>query len=145
MKKCITCFLAIMLLCVPVFTASGEDMFGKSKPQAQENLDSISAIDLYQAFKENKADPYTKRMRMTGTATYVGPDVFGLPSVELSENADASGRVLCVLPFGDYLKLRKVSKKDELVVEGDVRGFADKYDIVVVKECVIVQINGEKL
>ena len=60
-------------------------------------------------------------MKISGIATYVGPDVYALPSVELSETETATGRVLCVLPFGDYLKLRKVSKKDYMVMEGNFR------------------------
>ena len=57
---------------------------------------------------------------------------------------DVKGRILCVLPFSDYLKLRKVSKKDYVAMEGNVLGFADEYDIVVVKQCKIVEINGKK-
>ena len=104
----------------------------------------IEAKVLYDAFKKGKAEPYKKTMRITGIATYVGPDVYALPSVELSESNGASGRVLCVLPFSDYLKLRKVSKKDRVVMEGNVRGFSDEYDIVVVKQCKIIEVNGKK-
>lgn len=103
----------------------------------------IEAKDLYDAFKQGTAETYMKRMRIAGIATYVGPDVYALPSVELSENQDVQGRVLCVLPFSDYLKLRKVSKKDCVVMEGNVLGFADEYDIVVVKQCKIVEVNGK--
>ena len=104
----------------------------------------IEAKVLYDAFKNDAAEPYKKRMKISGIATYVGPDVYALPSVELSETETATGRVLCVLPFGDYLKLRKVSKKDHVVMEGNVLGFADKYDIVVVKQCEILEVNGKK-
>ena len=104
----------------------------------------IEAKVLYDAFKNDAAEPYKKRMKISGIATYVGPDVYALPSVELSETETATGRVLCVLPFGDYLKLRKVSKKDHVVMDGNVLGFADKYDIVVVKQCEILEVNGKK-
>ena len=104
----------------------------------------IEAKVLYNAFKQGKAEQYKKKMRISGIATYVGPDAYALPSVELSETKDASGRVLCVLPFSDYLKLRKVSKKDRVVMEGNVLGFSDEHDIVVVKQCKIIEVNGKK-
>ncbi len=109
-----------------------------------ETTNTIEAKVLYDAFKEGKEEPYKKRMRISGIATFVGPDVYALPSVELSESKDVSGRVLCVLPFSDYLKLRKVSKRDHVVMEGNVLGFADQYDIVVVKQCRIIEVNGKK-
>ena len=126
----------------------------------------IEAKTLYDAFKQGKEEglarrpggesqPYKKKMTISGIATYVGPDVYALPSVELWERLrvgdgtsgmakDVKGRILCVLPFSDYLKLRKVSKKDHVVMEGNVLGFADEYDIVVVKQCKIIEINGKK-
>ena len=113
-----------------------------SKKMSATNV--IEAKVLYNAFKQGKAEQYKKKMRISGIATYVGPDVYALPSVELSETKDASGRVLCVLPFSDYLKLRKVSKKDRVVMEGNVLGFSDEHDIVVVKQCKIIEVNGKK-
>ena len=105
---------------------------------------TIEAKVLYDAFKQGNGDRHIKKMMISGIATYVGPDVYALPSVELSETKEASGRVLCVLPFSDYLKLRKVSKKDRVVMEGNVLGFSDEYDIVVVKQCKIIEVNGKK-
>ena len=95
-----------------------------SKKMSATNV--IEAKVLYNAFKQGKAEQYKKT------------------SVELSETKDASGRVLCVLPFSDYLKLRKVSKKDRVVMEGNVLGFSDEHDIVVVKQCKIIEVNGKK-
>ena len=116
--------------------------FSQTKTKMETN--KIEAKALYDAFKQGKEEPYKKKMQISGIATYVGPDVYALPSVELSESKDVPGRVLCVLPFSDYLKLRKVSKKDRVVMEGNVLGFADEYDIVVVKQCKIIEINGKK-
>ena len=128
----IKCILTVAMLVVPAILQTNNKKM---------ETNSIEAKALYDAFKQNKAEPYKKVMRISGIATYVGPDVYALPSVELSESKDAPGRVLCVLPFGDYLKLRKVSKKDHVVMEGNVLGFADQYDIVVVKQCKIIQVN----
>ena len=128
-----------MLAVVFVTTAA----FAQTKKK-MEATNKIEAKALYDAFKQGKAEPYKKRMQISGIATYVGPDVYALPSVELSESKDVKGRVLCVLPFSDYLKLRKVSKKDRVTIEGNVLGFADEYDIMVVKQCKIIEINGKK-
>ena len=116
--------------------------FAQTKTKMETN--KIEAKVLYDAFKEGREEPYKKKMKISGIATYVGPDVYALPSVELSETKDASGRVLCVLPFSDYLQLRKVSKKDRVVMEGNVLGFSDEHDIVVVKQCRIIEVNGKK-
>lgn len=117
--------------------------FAQTKKK-METTNKIEAKTLYDAFKQGKEEPYKKKMQISGIATYVGPDVYALPSVELSESKDVKGRVLCVLPFSDYLKLRKVSKKDRVTMEGNVLGFADEYDIVAVKQCKIIEVNGKK-
>ncbi len=130
----------IFMLTVAILATSA---FSQTNGKKMET-NKIEAKTLYDAFKQGKAEPFKKRMQISGIATYVGPDVYALPSVELSETKDVSGRVLCVLPFSDYLKLRKVSKKDRVTMEGNVLGFSDEYDIVVVKQCRIIEINGKK-
>ena len=115
-----------------------------AQQRAKMETNKIEAKALYDVFKQGKGEQHKKRMQISGIATSVGPDVYALPSVELSETKEASGRVLCVLPFGDYLKLRKVSKKDRVVMEGSVLGFSDEHDIVVVKQCKIIEVNGKK-
>lgn len=115
-----------------------------AQQRAKMETNKIEAKALYDVFKQGKGEQHKKRMQISGIATYVGPDVYALPSVELSETKEASGRVLCVLPFGDYLKLRKVSKKDRVVMEGSVLGFSDEHDIVVVKQCKIIEVNEKK-
>ena len=101
----------------------------------------IEAKVLYDAYKQGNGAAYEKRMEIVGVATFVGPDPYALPSVEVAESAEASSRVLCVLPFSDYLKLRKVSKHDRVVIRGNVLGFADRYDYVVVKQCEILEVT----
>ena len=78
---------------------------------------------------------YLKTLEISGIVTYVGPDTYALPSVELSESEGGKSRVLCVLPFTDYFKLTKVSKTDRVVMRGNVLVFSDEYDFVVVKKC----------
>lgn len=106
---------------------------------AQDSI--IAAKDLYDAFKKDEAnarEQYAdKTITLKGFAVFVGPDVYALPSVELSEKKGGKSRILCVLPFSDYLKLRKVSNGDEVIITGEVRGFYEKGDQVLLKQCVI--------
>lgn len=113
------------------------------------NMEEITAIALYDAFKSD-AELATKKYGMktiliSGVAIKVGPDVYGLPSVEVANKEGVSCKALCVLPFTDYLKLRKVSKRDRVVIQGQVRGYADEYDLVVVKQCKIISVNNKTL
>ena len=134
----------IRLFAVLVVAFVATAALAQTNSKKMSTISVIEAKVLYDAFKQGKAEQYKKKMRISGIATYVGPDVYALPSVELSETKDASGRVLCVLPFSDYLKLRKVSKKDRVVMEGNVLGFSEEHDIVVVKQCKIIEVNGKK-
>lgn len=102
----------------------------------------IPAKTLYDAFKKDEDTATSKYSKKTitikGFAVFIGPDVYALPSVELSEKKGGKSRILCVLPFSDYLKLRKVSKGDEVVITGEVRGFYEKGDQVLLKQCEIL-------
>lgn len=112
-------------------------------------MNEITAVALYNVFRsdaELAANKYgMKTMLISGVAVKVGPDVYGLPSVEVASKEGESCKALCVLPFSDYLKLRKVSKRDSVVMQGEVRGYTEEYDLVVVKQCKIVSVNGKKL
>lgn len=111
-------------------------------------MTTITATQLYDTFRndnDNAQKQYSmKTMSISGVAVRVGPDVYGLPSVEVAGKAGESCKVLCVLPFADYLKLRHVSKKDNVVMQGEIRGYSEEYDLVVVKQCKILTVNGEK-
>ena len=107
----------------------------------EQTNERIEAKALYDAFKQKNEKQYLKRLDISGIVTYVGPDVYALPSVELSESEGGKSRVLCVLPFTDYFKLTKVSKTDRVVMKGNVLLFSDEYDIVVVKKCEFVEIK----
>jgi hypothetical protein len=79
-----------------------------------------------------------KMVTIKGVAVYVGPDVYALPSIELSDKKDGVSMALCVLPVSDYLKLRKYSKGQTLVITGEARDLY-KGSIVIVKECKIIE------
>lgn len=112
-------------------------------------MEEIAAIALYDAFRSNSEQATQKygmkTILISGVAVKVGPDVYGLPSVEVASKEGESCKALCVLPFSDYLKLRKVSKHDSVIIQGEVRGYAGEYDLVVVKHCKIVSVNGKTL
>lgn len=78
-----------------------------------------------------------KIVTLKGVVVYVGPDVYGLPSIELSDKKDGAPMALCVLPVSDYLKLRKFSKGQTLVITGEARDLY-KESILIVKDCKIV-------
>ncbi|MDR2981386.1 MAG: OB-fold putative lipoprotein [Puniceicoccales bacterium] len=105
----------------------------------------IAAKDLYDAFKNDKqaaGELYSqKTINVKGFVVYTGPDAYALPSVELSDKKGGNSRLLCVLPFSDFLKLGKVSKGEEIVIRGEVRALYEKGDMVLLKQC---EIQEEK-
>lgn len=140
MKRFLHTLIAAAMILLPVSLVAQN----KSK-----KMNEITAVALYDAFRsdaEQAAKKYgMKTMLISGVAVKVGPDVYGLPSVEVASKEGESCKALCVLPFTDYLKLLKVSKRDNVVIQGQVRGYAEEYDLVVVKQCVIISVNGKKL
>lgn len=64
-----------------------------------------------------------KRMYVKGTVRYSGPDLYGLPSLELSDSGDGPIDCLCVFetPVNDY------HKGDTVTVIGNFIGCAPKY------------------
>ena len=123
-----------------------------SAPATLKDNDNKTAVEVYNIMKgqgsgsagKGKSNNAAPKVTSSGYAVKVGPDVYGLPSVELSETKGGKARTLCVLPFTDYLKLRHVSKGDKVIMKGEVRGYSDEYDIVVVKQSQIVSVNGKK-
>ncbi|MGE6356659.1 OB-fold protein [Flavobacterium sp. NPDC079362] len=103
--------------------------------------------ELHDAFinDRSKAEKLYKNKIVTikGVVVYVGPDIYALPSIELSDKKDGVTMKLCVLPVSDYLKLRKYSKGQTLVITGEARDLY-KESILVVKECKIVEEKSIK-
>jgi len=99
---------------------------------------TISAYDLYSAFQKDKEEAKRvfsgKTITVRGIAVYVGPDVYALPSVELSDKKGGKDYVLCVLPFSDYLKLKNISKGENVAFSCECRGVTDE-GLVVMKKC----------
>ena len=133
-----------------------------SAPATLKDNDNKTVVEVYNIMKEQGGGSVGKgksgkgksnatpsnaypKVNISGYAVKVGPDVYGLPSVELSETKGGKVRALCVLPFTDYLKLRHVSKGDKVIMKGEVRGYMDEYDMVLVKQSKIISVNGKKL
>lgn len=134
--------LFILLVVGGMFSLPASAIVNETKEMnAQDSI--ISIKELYDAFKTDEAaakEKYAgKILTVKGFVTYTGPDVYALPSVELSEEKDGKARSLCVLPFSDYLKLRKVSKGEEAIIKGELRGFYEKGDQVLMKQCEIIE------
>ena len=107
--------------------------------------DNMTALEVYDLVKPQGHLEVPVRVNISGYAVKVGPDVFGLPSVEVSESKDSRARALCVLPFMDYLKLRHVHKGDKVVINGEVRGYVPEYDIILMKQSTIKIVNDKKV
>lgn len=116
--------------------------------QNEKKMEKVTATELYNAFRKDSKEAAKKygmkTMIISGVAVKVGPDVYGLPSVEVAGKAGDKCKALCVLPFTDYLKLRHVDKKDQVEMQGEIRGYTSEYDLVVVKKCKIVTVNGKE-
>ena len=155
LKKTILTISFTLLAAMAIFAQT-------STPAPLKDNDNKTAIEVYNIMKAqgggsvgkgksgkgkaengNSNNAYPK-VNISGYAVKVGPDVYGLPSVELSDKKGCKTRILCVLPFTDYLKLRHVSKGDKVTIKGEVRGYADEYDFVLVKQSKIVSVNGKK-
>ena len=153
-KKTITTISFTLLAAMAAFAQT-------SAPATLKDNDNKTAIEVYNIMKEQGGGSIGKgksgkgksnaapsnaapKVNISGYAVKVGPDVYGLPSVELSDTKGGKTRILCVLPFSDYLKLRHVSKGDKVTLKGEVRGYADEYDFVLVKQSKIVSVNGKK-
>ena len=150
LKKTILTISFTLLAAMAIFAQT-------SAPATLKDNDNKTAIEVYNIMKaqgggsvgkgksgKGKSNNAAPKVSISGYAVKVGPDVYGLPSVELSEKKGGKTRILCVLPFTDYLKLRHVSKGDKVTIKGEVRGYADEYDFVLVKQSKIVSVNGKK-
>ena len=149
LKKTITTISFTLLAAMAAFAQT-------SAPATLKDNDNKTAAEVYNIMKAqgggyigkgksntSPSNAYPK-VNISGYAVKVGPDVYGLPSVELSDTKGGKTRILCVLPFTDYLKLRHVSKGDKVTMKGEVRGYADEYDFVLVKQSEIISVNGKK-
>ncbi len=95
------------------------------------------SINAYNLLEEYKKDPskrqptYTgENIVVSGVVVYKGPDIHGLPSLELSNKENGTSYVLCV--FDSLDSLNKISKGDQLTVSG-------KFHIISSDEMVVLK------
>lgn len=140
MKKFLILFITIAVLSIQVTMASTISS-STNKEEVEDNV--YTAKEIYDAFKTDEKAANTKygekTITITGIATKVGPDVYTFPSIEISEVKSGNARALCVLPYSDYFELRNVEKGQEIFITGTIRRYSEKYDLIVIKECKIVE------
>lgn len=132
-------------ICIAVFAIcilSANICFGQENKNEAKKDSVVTVKELYDEFKKDEAaatEKYAgKKVTIKGIAVKVGPDKYTYPGVELSEKKNGTTRALCVLPYTDYLKLRKVSKGDQVTMRGEVRQFLGKMDMIIIKQCEIL-------
>ncbi|GEK28603.1 hypothetical protein [Furfurilactobacillus siliginis] len=98
----------------------------------------ISSEDLYGSYI-NGSDPqenYGDMIVLEGITTYVGPDMFGLPSIEFGPTQNHDTNTLAVLNDPEY---KDVQVGKDVVVTGELRGFTS--GIVLLKNCEITSVG----
>lgn len=119
----------LFFLCVLMPLAAG----GETATQ-----EAVSSSELYQLdFEEIKRRYGDGPVAIRGIAVEVGPDIFGLPSVTLSDSPEGTPHVLCVLPYSDYFKLGDIEEGKQVTMSGSPRGKTDE-GVLVVKQSVVV-------
>lgn len=63
-----------------------------------------------------------KLMTATGIVYEVGPNMYGLPSIDLTDHEGGELLLMCVLPFRNYFSLLDIKKGQKLTVRGEYRG-----------------------
>lgn len=100
----------------------------------------VQAKDIARQFKENPLDAkkhYSeKRMLVEGVVKYNGPDMFGLPSLELSDSIHGETDALCV--FNDESSIQNVQIGDTVTIQANFIGCAPDYGPTF-KKCEIVE------
>jgi len=102
-------------------------------PDTRKSLTNVA--NLYDEFKKNMKVAENKyknnTIKTTGVVVYKGPDIHGLPSVELSTAVGEKSYVLCV--FNSYKDIENVSIGEILTIAGNFHIFGSN-DWVVLKE-----------
>ena len=130
----------IMILILSGFlslTVVSETTVNKLKNLTASEKTETESINAHTLLEEYKKDPskrqptYTgENIVVSGVVVYKGPDIHGLPSLELSDKANGTSYVLCV--FGSFDSINKISKGDNLTVSG-------KFHIISSNEMVVLK------
>ncbi len=119
--------------------ALGISVSGKDEPAEQPENKAVSALDLYNEFKQDVQRVSNKysgaSTEVTGVVAYTGPDPHGTPSIALSNTKDGKQYVLFVVNSFD--QLNEVSVGDTVAMKGNFHIFGSD-DWVVLKQGVII-------
>lgn len=109
----------------------------KNYPELDQE-EPVLAKDIAEEFRYDRTkamDRYSeKRMYVKGVVSYAGPDMFGLPSLELSDTSDGPTDCLCV--FNEESSIADVREGDTVTVHGNFIDDVPEYGPTF-KKCVI--------
>lgn len=110
----------------------------KDYPEMEQDR-PLPVKDIAQEFKENsdaaRRRYSRKRLYIEGVVTYAGPDMFGLPSLELSDSAGGENAALCV--FNEESSIRGLRVGDHVTILANFIDCVPEYGPTF-KKCEIV-------
>ena len=111
----------------------------KDYPEMDQNT-PVTAKEIADEFRYDRSeamDRYSeKRLYVTGVVSYAGPDMFGLPSLELSDNAEGPTDCLCV--FNEQSSISNIQEGDTVTVQGNFIDCVPDYGPTF-KKCVVTE------
>lgn len=97
-------------------------------------LTSDELFQLYQDGQNYNMDILT----IDGPIRYVGPDMYGLPCIELGDTHNGHTRITCVFHDAD---LSDIPDHGHATITGECQGFA--YGMVIIKKAQIIDIIAD--
>nr|WP_071131545.1 hypothetical protein [Enterococcus timonensis] len=100
-------------------------------------LEKITSSELYNRYKDgpDAKSQSAEKILVEGIATYLGPDMYGLPSIEFGTSKNDGANILCVLAEPEYANVKIGSK---VTILGNFYGFVQK--TVVMKKCEVKEV-----
>ena len=104
--------------------------------QGTEPVDVKKIYDALLAdYDSARAAYFEKRIILTGVVSKIGPDVWGVPSIELSDRADGRCYALVVFPSEDIYDKVRIGSSVEVL--GNILNIREPYGIVVKKSVLL--------
>ena len=120
--------LLLLAVCLPAFAAES----------SEKAMLKLEARQLWQSFQDGQAkaeqELIGKTIQITGIVVETGMSIYLTPNVRLSNTADGTIFVSCVLPRGDTGLLSSFNKGDRVTMVGRVHRLSPRTDAVVIKE-----------
>ena len=97
---------------------------------SEEPIDAAAFYEAIWTKPQETMELYTRqRIRVKGIASFVGIDIHGLPSVQLSDRVDGENMVLCV--FNQEEILTQVKTGDAVTIEANFLHYHEEFGIVL--------------